>query len=52
VVVKVDWPSFTSGLVVDGRTDELAEGGVEEDVLTIVLTLNKIIYKIGNWVWG
>jgi hypothetical protein len=52
VVVNVDWSSFTSGIVVDDVTDELGEGGVEEDVLTIVVTLNKIIDKIGGWVWA
>jgi hypothetical protein len=54
VVVNVDWPSFTSasGIVVDDGTDELAELGVEEDVLTIVVSLNKITDKIGGWVWG
>jgi hypothetical protein len=46
VVVNVDWPSFTSGIVVDDGTDELGELGVEEDVLTIVETLNKGIDKI------
>jgi hypothetical protein len=52
VVVNVDWSSFASGIVVDDGTDELGEGGVEEDVLTIVVTLNKIIDKIGGWVWA
>ncbi len=52
MVVNVAWPSFTSGIVVDDGTDELGELGVEEDVLTIVVTLNKRIDKIGDWGWG
>jgi hypothetical protein len=52
VVVNVDWPSFTSGIVVDDGTDELGELGVEEDVLTIVVTLNKIIDTRGDWYAG